>query len=146
MVKLLLLKCWWRQVIEVHWRCRRSPSHQSVVGGMSLWFTEDVYEDPPAKVFGRGNVGVDAKGVEEAPRADVLTEVVSVCRRCWRRQCWCRRRRCQRSSFCWRTKRLHKNVPEMIGCIFQGLYLSIIALSNINMLAGFLTLKKTLDL
>ena len=52
------------------------------------------------KVFGRGNVGVDAKGVEEAPRADVLTEVVSVCRRCWRRQCWCRRRRCQRSSFC----------------------------------------------
>ena len=77
-----------------------NPSHQSVVGGMSLWFTEDVYEDPPAKVFGRGNVGVDAKGVEEAPRANVLMEVVSVCRRCWRRQCWCRRRRCQRSSFC----------------------------------------------
>jgi len=41
---------------------------------MSLWFTEDVCEDPLAKVFGGGDVGVDAEGVDKAPRVDVLTK------------------------------------------------------------------------
>ena len=33
---------------------------------------------PPAKVFDKGDVGVDADGVNEAPRAKVLVEAVLV--------------------------------------------------------------------
>jgi hypothetical protein len=39
-----------------------------------LWFADAIGEDPSAKVFGEGDVGVDAEGVGEAPCADVLTK------------------------------------------------------------------------
>jgi hypothetical protein len=53
LVKPLPLKCWWGHVVVVRRRCR---------------------EDPPAKVFDRGDVGVDAEGVGKAPRGVVLAE------------------------------------------------------------------------
>ena len=45
---------------------------------MLLWFTEHICEDPPRKVFGGGDVSVDAEGVGEAPCTEVLAEVVLV--------------------------------------------------------------------
>jgi hypothetical protein len=43
---------------------------------MSLWFVEDIWEDPPELVFGGDDVGADAEGVGEAPHAKVLAGVV----------------------------------------------------------------------
>jgi hypothetical protein len=77
--------------------------------------------------FSGGNVGVVTKDVGEAPRGEGVGENgfggVPSCRR-MEKSC--------------------ENAPELIGCIFQGLGLSVVASSNINLLASFSTLKNTL--
>ena len=104
----LLPMCLWRQIIAVRrgrwWR----PSSQSVCQGESLWFAEDVSEDPPAKVFAEAShygpqecwrrpsckvLAEDScwftKDVGEDPPAKVCAET---CRcgslRCWQSPSW----------------------------------------------------------